>query len=130
MNTPSLKILLTHLEWNLQRLEEILKNEKTDYYRDAARQRFGHAFDMAVKCIEARAAAEAKPLSSAQQGFQWAAENQWLPADGLKAMCADHAALADKQGSASPDAVFAQLQKYLATFQQLHANLQALANQD
>ena len=130
MNAPSLKILLTHLEWNIQRFKEILQNEKTEYYRDAALQRFGHTFDMAAKCIGARAVMEGKQLESAQQGFRWAAESQWIEtAAPLENLLTDQAALAGKQEIASAQAVFEKLNRYLLIFVELHANLSALASQ-
>ena len=129
MNPPPLKILLTHLEWNIQRLDESLKNDKTDYYRDAALQRFGHTFDMAVKCIDALADSEGKQLESSRQGFLWAAENQWIATTTpLETMLEDHAALSQKQEDASPEAVFVKLNNYLHIFKELHSNLTAFAS--
>lgn len=52
MNPTSPKIMLTHLDWTVQRLEEILKREKTPYFRSAALQRFGLTYETALKCIK------------------------------------------------------------------------------
>ncbi len=129
MPPPSLKILLTHLEWNLQRLEEILKNEATEYYRDAALQRFGHCMDMAVKCLEAAAAQEESKTGSA--GFHRAVENRWIAdTEHLESMLADHAALPEKSESAPPAAVFEKLDRYHAILNELYASLTARAGQD
>jgi nucleotidyltransferase-like protein len=75
---PSAKILLTHFRWTVDRFEEILKNEKSDYYRDAALQRFTFTCDMALKFIRSLAAEQGTPCESFQQCFQWAMEKQWL----------------------------------------------------
>ncbi len=80
-STPSAKILLTHFQWTVDRFEEILKNEKSDYYRDAALQRFTFTCDMALKFIRSLAAEQGTPLESFQQCFQWALKNQWLAED-------------------------------------------------
>ena len=83
MNTPppskpSLKILLTHFKWTNDRFEEILKNEKSDYYRDAALQRFSFACDMALKCINALAVAQGKTCETFRQSIEWCLENNCL----------------------------------------------------
>ena len=80
-STPSAKILLTHFRWTVDRFEEILKNEKSDYYRDAALQRFTFTCDIALKFIRSLAAEQGTPCESFQQCLQWAAENQWLAED-------------------------------------------------
>ena len=42
------QVLLTHFDWNLQRLAEVLKQEQNDYFKGAALQRFGHTYDIAI----------------------------------------------------------------------------------
>jgi nucleotidyltransferase-like protein len=78
---PSSKILLTHFRWTVDRFEEILKNEKTDYYRDAALQRFTFTYDITLKYIRSLATEQGTPCESFQQCFQWAIEKQWVAED-------------------------------------------------
>jgi Nucleotidyltransferase substrate binding protein like len=75
---PSLKILLTHFNWTIDRFEEILQNEKTDYYRDAAFQRFSFTCDMAMKCIRSLAADQGRTCKTFQQCVEWAVEKNWV----------------------------------------------------
>jgi len=78
---PSSKILLTHFRWTVDRFEEILKNEKSDYYRDAALQRFTLTCDRALKLIRSLAVEKGKPCESFQQCFRWIIEEQWIAQD-------------------------------------------------
>jgi nucleotidyltransferase-like protein len=80
-NPPSAKILQTHFRWTVDRFEEILKNETSDYYRDAALQRFTLTCDMALKFIRSLAAEKGTPCESFRQCFQWAVENRWIAED-------------------------------------------------
>lgn len=80
---PSPKILLTHFQWTVDRFEEILKNEKSDYYRDAALQRFTFTCNTALKLIRSLAAERGEYPTALRQGFQWAVENKWAPEDAL-----------------------------------------------
>ena len=72
---------MTHFQWTVDRFEEILKNEKSDYYRDAALQRFTFTCDIALKLIRSLAAEQEKPCESFHQCFQWVVENQWVAED-------------------------------------------------
>lgn len=72
---------MTHFRWTVDRFDEILKNEKSDYYRDAALQRFTFTCDIALKFIRSLAAEQGTPCESFQQCFQWAMEKQWLTED-------------------------------------------------
>lgn len=78
---PSLKILLTHFKWTIDRFEEILQNEKSDYYRDAALQRFNFTCDMALKCIGSLAAEQEKTCKTFQECVEWSVNNNWLEPD-------------------------------------------------
>ena len=46
------EVLLNHFDWNLQRLEEIIKQGESDYFKGAALQRFGHTYDIALKIMD------------------------------------------------------------------------------
>ena len=75
---PSLKILLTHFEWTIDRFEEILKNEKSAYYRDAALQRFSFACDMALKCIGSLAVEQGATCKTFPECLEWFAQKNIL----------------------------------------------------
>ena len=78
---PTLKILLNQLDWNLQWLEQMEKNEPTDYYRDASLQRFEFTFKAAIKCIQQGASIIRQPCQSPGNCFKFAAEQGWIPKD-------------------------------------------------
>jgi len=50
---PKSQTLLDNMDWNILHFEQILKNKKTDYYRDAAIQRFCLVFDATEKALKA-----------------------------------------------------------------------------
>jgi hypothetical protein len=75
---PALNILLTHYKWTIDRFEEILKNEKNDYYRDAALQRFNFTCDMAMKCIGSLAVEQGATCKTFQECIEWSIEKNWL----------------------------------------------------
>ena len=72
------KVLLTHFDWNLQRLAEVLKQEQSDYFKGAALQRFGHTYDIALKIIRSFAALKNSPCQTDEQCFEMATQNGWL----------------------------------------------------
>ena len=78
---PPLKVLLTHLEWNLKRMEEVQKEEKTDYFRDAALQRYGFTFDSALKCIRSGALLNNQQCKTVEEYFDLAERLGWLGSD-------------------------------------------------
>lgn len=79
--TQSLKILLTHFEWSLRRMEESFKNEPTEYFRGAALERFRLTFDLAIKCIKAFAHNQKTPCESTHHCFEWAEKNGLLDSE-------------------------------------------------
>ena len=77
--TPSeLKVLLTHFSWNLQRLDEVLKQEKSDYFKSAALQRFGHTYNIALKIIRSYAQSKSIPCTIDKKCFETAVQNGWV----------------------------------------------------
>lgn len=78
---PSLEILLTHFEWTIDRFAEILKNEKTTYYRDAALQRFSFSCDMALKCIGSLAVEQGATCKTFPECLEWLVDKNWLGKD-------------------------------------------------
>ncbi len=110
---PPLKILLNQLDWNLQWLQQMEKNEPTDYYRDAALQRFEFTFNTAVKCIQAGALKQNITCESPEECFALAERVEWLPEGAAwKNMLQDHENMKLESASTSADAVFANLKNY------------------
>ncbi len=123
---PSPKILLTHYEWSLRRLEEILKEEKSDYFRDAALERFGFTYDLAIKCLDAvRRERDEEPLEPGKL-WLWAGEMGWGPGEDEATDLVESynkVKLPNKGGAG--DAVFAKLNGYYAVFENLMKKLSA-----
>ncbi|MEE3253741.1 MAG: nucleotidyltransferase substrate binding protein [Nitrospinota bacterium] len=72
------QVLLTHFNWNLQRLEEVIKQEQTDYFRGAALQRFGHTYDITIKIIRSFAKYQDLTCQTDEQCFEIAVTNGWM----------------------------------------------------
>ena len=77
--SPSeLEVLLTHFNWNLQRLDEVLKQEKSAYFKSAALQRFGHTYNIALKIIRSYAQSKGIPCKTNEKCFETAVQNGWM----------------------------------------------------
>tara|TARA_Y100001936_G_C15962929_1_gene606635 strand:+ start:388 stop:786 length:399 start_codon:yes stop_codon:yes gene_type:complete len=76
--SSELEILLTHFSWNLQRLDEVLKQEKSDYFKSAALQRFGHTYNIALKIIQSYAKSKSIPCKMEERCFETAVQNGWM----------------------------------------------------
>jgi len=110
---PPLKILLNQLDWNLQWLRQMEKNELTDYYRDAALQRFEFTFSTAVKCIRAGALKQRITCETPEECFALAERVEWLPeGTAWKSMIEDHENMKPEYASTNADAIFANLKSY------------------
>ena len=73
-----LEVLLTHFSWNLQRLEEVLKQEKSDYFKSAALQRFGHTYNIAIKIIQSYAQLKSIPCKMDDRCLETAVQKGWM----------------------------------------------------
>jgi len=125
---PPLKILLTHLEWNLKRMEEFQKEEKTDYFRDAALQRYGFTFDSALRCIRAGALLKNQPCETAEQCFELAAgEGWWGQNADWQAMVTAHAKMNPTSLQEHADAIYEKLSAFQIQFKNLYHSLGQLA---
>ena len=121
---PPLKVLLTHLEWNIKRMAEVQKEEKTDYFRDAALQRYGFTFDSALKCIRAGARLQNLQCKTAEECFELAERQEWLGPN------ADWPALVDAHEKMNPasikdhaDAIYEKLTAFHSQLKNLYNNL-------
>jgi hypothetical protein len=124
---PPLNILLNQLDWNLQWLQQMGKNEPTDYYRDAALQRFDFTFNTAVKCIQAGALKQYATCDSPEECFALAERLEWLPEGAAwKNMLQDYENLKLESASKNTDAIFANLKNYYEQLKTLFDQLSEL----
>ena len=118
------EILLTHFEWSLSRFEEMLKQKKTDYFRDATLQRFGFTFDLAVKCLRSFATARNLPCESDQDCFELAVREGWLSEDRPWEKLIDaHLKINPKPQPNQADELFSHMEEFCGHFKELHDRL-------
>ncbi len=124
---PPLKILLNQLDWNLQWLQQMEKNEPTDYYRDAALQRFEFTFNTAVKCIRAGALKQRITCETPKECFALAERVEWLP-EGTpwQKMLQDYENMKSGSSSKDADVIFANLKHYRQNLKRLFDRLTEL----
>lgn len=121
--TPEKKVLLTHLDWNLQRLDEVLKQGSTDYFKSAALQRFGHTYTMAMKSIHGFAEQETPD----EQCLALAIQNGWIEdPHRWEEMTADYKCINQKPTEQEAEPIYQKLPGYLQAFKNLHSHLQNL----
>ena len=126
ISPSSAKILLTHFDWTLQRMEESLRNEKTEYFRDAALHRFSLTYDLALKCLRAFTAENGQPCDSAEECWQWAAENGYASAEtNWQEMTDAYSQVAQKLKGNSADSAYKKLDSYYRCMKSLYQNLKA-----
>ena len=126
--SPQKKVLLTHLDWNLQRLDEALKQESTDYFKGTALQRFGHTYTMAIKSIRGfENLPEEAGETNDERYFEMANQNGWTedPPQWLE-MIEDYKRINQKPDKQETDAVYQKLPRYQQAFKNLYSNLQSL----
>ena len=78
MAPSEFQVLLTHFDWNLQRLEEVIQQEKNDYFKGAALQRFGHTYEITIKVLRSFAKDQGVLCKTEEQCFETAVTNGWL----------------------------------------------------
>ncbi len=115
---PEKKVLLTHLDWNLQRLDEVLKQENTDYFKSAALQRFGHTYAMAMKTLRGFAGLDEETRDEQCMAIQ----NSWTKAQWLE-MIADYKCINQKPSQQEAETIYQKLPGYLQAFKKLHSDL-------
>ena len=122
-----LKVLLTHFDWNLQRLEEVLKQEQSEYFKGAALQRFGHTYDMVLKTLRAFAQWKNLPCQTDEQCFETAVSNGWIQKQpDWKEMAIDYQRINQKPPQ-DAGTVYEKLPAFYNTLSQLFAKLKTLA---
>jgi hypothetical protein len=123
MSSPSKsQILLTHLDWNIQHFEQILNNDKTDYYRDAAIQRFCLVFGAANKSLSSLAEEKGKTVQSVDDCFQLAKEEKWT-SETYDSVISDYNLVKDGFKSDLAETVYPRLSNHYSFFQKLHDTL-------
>ena len=124
---PSMDILLNQLDWNLQWLQQMEKNEATDYYRDAALQRFDFTFNTAVKCIRAGALKKNETCESPEQCFALAERMKWLPqGTEWQEIIQDYKNMTSESPSKDVNVIFSHLKKHRETIKTLFDRLTEL----
>ena len=122
-----MNILLNQLDWNLQWLQQMEKNEPTEYFRDAALQRFEFTFNTAVKCIQGAARQNQDSCDSPEECFVLAERKEWVPG-GIPwhAIVQDFESVKTDAAPENADALFAKLTQYREHFKTLFDRLTAL----
>ncbi len=122
------KVLLTHLDWNLQRLDEALKQENTDYFKSAALQRFGHTYTMAMKSIRGFGVPEGKAGETNEaQCIELATQNGWTEdPPQWQEMTEDYQCVNQKPDEQEVEAIYQKLPRYQQVFKNLYSHLQSL----
>ncbi len=123
MSSPSkAQILLTHLDWNIQHFEQILNNDKTDYYRDASIQRFCLVFDAAQKSLSALAEEKGKTIQSVDDCFQIAKEEKWTD-ETYDSVISDYQLVKDGFKPDLAETVYPRLSNHYSFFQKLYTTV-------
>jgi hypothetical protein len=119
------KVLLTHLDWNLQRLDEVLKQGSTEYFKSAALQRFGHTYTMAMKSI--REFGEHNAGTDDEQCIAMATQNGWTEdSPQWDEMSVDFKRINQKPTGQEAEAVYQKLPRYQEAVKNLYSHLQNL----
>ena len=122
-----MNILLNQLDWNLQWLQQMEKNEPTEYFRDAALQRFEFTFNTAVKCIQGAARQNQDSCDSPEECFILAERKEWVPG-GIpwNTIVQDFESIKTDAAPENTDALFAKLTQYREHFKTLFDRLSTL----
>ncbi|PIQ97027.1 MAG: hypothetical protein COV67_06370 [Nitrospinae bacterium CG11_big_fil_rev_8_21_14_0_20_56_8] len=120
MPTPA-QVLLTHLDWSIQHMQDSLNRPRTDYYRNAALQRFRFTFDLAVKTIAALGGETGETCPSPAECFSLAERRGW--SEDCKDLLSSFEKLTTLPLTQNAEEIYARLTVYHQFFRRLHANL-------
>ena len=121
-----LQVLLTHFEWNLQRLDEVLKQEQSDYFKGAALQRFGHTYDIVLKTLRVFAKEQNMPCKTDEQCFEAVVSSGWIEKKpDWKEMVDDYQRINQKPPQ-DAETVYDKLPTFHKAFSQLFTKLKAI----
>lgn len=123
---PPLKVLLTHLDWNLQRMAEMETKDRTEYYRNAALQRYGFTFESVVRCIRAYARDHNEPCGTPSECLRLAHARGLLP-EGVdwEEMLESYQRMKPSELDEYGDSIFEKLKHYHTAFHFLYTRLSA-----
>jgi|TARA_B110000438_G_scaffold295920_1_gene339769 hypothetical protein len=110
------------MDWNIQHFEQILKNEKTDYYRDASIQRFCLVFEATLKTLSAFAEESGAEAQTTEECFQFAETRQWTD-DTSKPVLNDYQSVKDGFKPSLAETVYPRLKDHHAFFQKLQSTV-------
>ena len=120
------EVLLNHFDWNLQRLDEIIKQGESDYFKGAALQRFGHTYDIALKIIHSIAQLKGIPCKRDEKCFETAVQNGWMKNQpDWTEIAADYHGI-NKKPQQNKENVYSKLVTYHRAFHYLFAQLKEL----
>ncbi len=122
-----MNILLKQLDWNLEWLRQMENNEPTDYFRDAALQRFEFTCIAALKCIRAGALISDSTCESPEECLQLAERMAWFPEGApWKELLQDYENIKSEAARKNANTLFANLKNYREIFLTLFERLSAL----
>ena len=121
------QVLLTHFDWNLQRLDEVLKQEQNDYFKRAALQRFGHTYEIAIKVIKSIAQWKNLPCQTDEQCFETALEKGWLGKQPCWTEMIEDYQRINQESQTDTENVYLNLTTYHKTFSHLFTHLKKIA---
>jgi len=121
------QVLLTHFDWNLQRLAEVLKQEQNDYFKKAALQRFGHTYEIAIKVIKSIAQWKNLPCQTDEQCFETALDKGWLEKQPCWTEMIEDYQRINQQSQTDIENVYLNLTTYHKTFSHLFTHLKKIA---
>ena len=115
------RILLEHLDWNIKHLQEMLKNPKTVYYRDASIQRFGFTVSLTIKLFKIFLELNEQTSLNPKEIFQAASEGNFFQGiDGWESLISDYLQIKDGFKDDTGDAVYSHLSSHLVFFHSLY----------
>ena len=127
MSPSESQVLLTHFDWNLQRLNEVIKQEQNDYFRGAALQRFGHTYDITIKVLRSFAKCQSLPCQTDEQCFRTALENGWLEKQPPWAEMIEDYKRINQKPQTDTENVYLKLTAYHKAFSYLFTRLKTIA---
>ena len=121
------ELLLTHFNWNLERLDEVLQQEESDYFKGAALQRFGHTYDIALKIIRSFSRSKGVFCTMDESCFEIAVQNGWMEKQpDWTDIAADYQRINQKPQQDTEN-IYSKLVTYHKAFNYLFARLKELA---
>ena len=121
------QVLLTHFDWNLQRLAEVLKQDQNDYFKGAALQRFRHTYDIAIKTIKSISRWKNLSCQTDEQCFRTALENGWLEKQPPWAEMIEDYKRINQKPQTDTENVYLKLTAYHKAFSYLFPHLKTIA---